>query len=123
MRADVGRRTSPRSGVSRTIYRGQRRKRFSRGELASRHPAAREVVAREMTKVCLVREHSDALHVFQPLVFEDCSESLCVRRVEGVSHAAFVKSPDDPRIALTRRQAAHFLWTALTIAHPEIPSE
>lgn len=44
-------------------------------------------------------------------------------QVEGVSHGAFVKAPQDPRIALTRRQAAHFLWTALTRDRPEILSE
>ncbi len=44
-------------------------------------------------------------------------------QVDGVIHGAFVKSPDDPKIALTRRQAAHFLWTALTTGHPEILSE
>lgn len=44
-------------------------------------------------------------------------------QVDGVIHGAFVKSADDPNIALTRRQAAHFLWTALTEGRPEIISE
>lgn len=44
-------------------------------------------------------------------------------QVDGVIHGAFVKSPSDPKIALTRRQAAHFLWTALTAGRPEILSE
>lgn len=44
-------------------------------------------------------------------------------QVDGVIHGAFVKSSSDPKIALTRRQAAHFLWTALTTGHPEILSE
>ncbi len=30
------------------------------------------------------------------------------------------KTHGEPKIALKRRQAAHFLWTALTTGHPEI---
>ncbi len=44
-------------------------------------------------------------------------------QVDGVAHGDFVKSSSDPKIGLTRRQAAHFLWTALTTGSPQILSE
>lgn len=41
-------------------------------------------------------------------------------QVDGVSHGAFVKSPENPKIQLTRRQAAHFLRSATVTGKPEI---